>query len=124
VGRWWLAGVVAGLDDGGDLFVAYTTSGASLNPALGRFLPIEERTVPTPKKLASSNGGFLLPPGESFAAMMVPFVNGWTSLVEKLGHRAMKRRFLCRSPHRERMNRAVFETSVRQTALMISCMFM
>ncbi|AVO38934.1 TRAP transporter large permease [Pukyongiella litopenaei] len=56
-----------------------------------------------------------------FAAMMVPFVNGWTSLVESSAIGAMTA-FLA-AVLKGRMNRDVFETSVRQT-LAISCMFM
>ncbi len=56
-----------------------------------------------------------------FAAMMVPFVNGWTSLVESSAIGAMTA--MIAAIVKGRMNREVFETSVRQT-LAISCMFM
>jgi TRAP-type mannitol/chloroaromatic compound transport system permease large subunit len=56
-----------------------------------------------------------------FAAMMVPFVNGWTSLVESSAIGAMTAFMV--AVIKGRMNRQVFETSVRQT-LAISCMFM
>ena len=56
-----------------------------------------------------------------FATMMVPFVNGWTSLVESSAIGAMTA-FLA-AIVKGRMTREVFETSVRQT-LAISCMFM
>ncbi|NVK15274.1 MAG: TRAP transporter large permease subunit, partial [Rhodobacteraceae bacterium] len=56
-----------------------------------------------------------------FAAMMVPFVNGWTSLVESSAIGAMTA-FLA-AVLKGRMNKDVFETSVRST-LGISCMFM
>jgi len=53
-----------------------------------------------------------------FAAMMVPFVNGWTSLVESSAIGAMTA-FLA-AVLKGRMNKKVFETSVRNT-LGISC---
>ena len=56
-----------------------------------------------------------------FAAMMVPFVNGWTSLVESSAIGAMTA-FIA-AVLKGRMNKEVFETSVRST-LGISCMFM
>ncbi|WP_264210881.1 TRAP transporter large permease [Leisingera thetidis] len=56
-----------------------------------------------------------------FAAMMVPFVNGWTSLVESSAIGAMTA-FLA-AVLKGRMTREVFEISVRST-LGISCMFM
>lgn len=56
-----------------------------------------------------------------FAAMMVPFVNGWTSLVESSAIGAMTA-FIA-AILKGRMNKEVFETSVRST-LGISCMFM
>ncbi|KIC16347.1 MULTISPECIES: TRAP transporter large permease [unclassified Leisingera] len=56
-----------------------------------------------------------------FAAMMVPFVNGWTSLVESSAIGAMTA-FIA-AVLKGRMTKEVFETSVRST-LGISCMFM
>ncbi|WP_293573769.1 TRAP transporter large permease subunit [Phaeobacter sp.] len=56
-----------------------------------------------------------------FATMMVPFVNGWTSLVESSAIGAMTA-FLA-AVLKGRMNKEVFDTSVRST-LGISCMFM
>ncbi|MBY6056336.1 MULTISPECIES: TRAP transporter large permease subunit [Leisingera] len=56
-----------------------------------------------------------------FAAMMVPFVNGWTSLVESSAIGAITA-FLA-AVLKGRMTKEVFETSVRST-LGISCMFM
>ncbi|WP_027256333.1 TRAP transporter large permease [Leisingera aquimarina] len=56
-----------------------------------------------------------------FAAMMVPFVNGWTSLVESSAIGAMTA-FIA-AVLKGRMTKDVFETSVRST-LGISCMFM
>ncbi|WP_428544791.1 TRAP transporter large permease [Profundibacter sp.] len=56
-----------------------------------------------------------------FFSMMVPFVNGWTSLTESSAVGAMVA-FMA-AVLKGRMNREVFEVSVRQT-LAISCMFM
>lgn len=56
-----------------------------------------------------------------FASMMVPFVKGWTSLVESSAIGAMAA--FVAAILKRRMTRAVFEASVRQT-LAISCMFM
>jgi TRAP-type mannitol/chloroaromatic compound transport system permease large subunit len=56
-----------------------------------------------------------------FAVMMVPFVKGWTSLVESSAIGAMAAFFA--AVLKGRMTREVFENSVRNT-LGISCMFM
>jgi TRAP-type mannitol/chloroaromatic compound transport system permease large subunit len=53
--------------------------------------------------------------------MMVPFINGWTSLVESSAIGALTA-FLA-AVLKGRMTREVFENSVRNT-LGISCMFM
>lgn len=118
VGQLWLAGVVPGLMMAG-MFVLYIYIRCRLNPSLGPVLPIEERNVPRAEKLRLLSAGLL--PLVIFAAMMVPFVNGWTSLVESSAIGAMTAFFA--AVVKGRMTRAVFETSVRQT-LMISCMFM
>ncbi len=118
VGQLWLAGVVPGLMMAG-LFVLYIAIRCRLQPSLGPALPADERDMPLRQKLALLRAGLL--PLAIFAAMMVPFVNGWTSLVESSAIGAMTA-FLAAVVKR-RMTRAVFETSVRQT-LAISCMFM
>ena len=56
-----------------------------------------------------------------FAAMMVPFVNGWTSLVESSAIGALAALFV--SILKRRMSWKILETCTRQT-LGISCMFM
>ena len=53
--------------------------------------------------------------------MMVPFVSGWTSLVESSAIGAMAA--LVAAIAKKRMTKVVFEKSVRNT-LGISCMFM
>lgn len=56
-----------------------------------------------------------------FFAMMIPFIKGWTSLVESSALGAMTAFFA--AVVKGRMTKDVFEVSVRQT-LAISCMFM
>lgn len=118
VGQLWLAGVVPGLLMA-TMFIIYIYVRCKLNPALGPTLTEEERNVPRAEKIRLLGAGLL--PLVIFAAMMVPFVNGWTSLVESSAIGAMTA-FLA-AVLKGRMTREVFETSVRQT-LAISCMFM
>jgi len=118
VGQLWLAGVVPGLLMA-TMFIIYIYVRCKLNPALGPTLSEEERNVPRAEKIRLLGAGLL--PLVIFAAMMVPFVNGWTSLVESSAIGAMTA-FLA-AVVKGRMTREVFETSVRQT-LAISCMFM
>ena len=118
VGQLWLAGVVPGLMMAA-LFILYIYIRCRLQPHLGPALPKEERNVPLAEKLRLLRAGLL--PIAIFAAMMVPFVNGWTSLVESSAIGALTA-FLA-AVLKRRMNRDVFEVSVRQT-LAISCMFM
>jgi len=118
VGQLWLAGVLPGLMMAA-LFIVYIYVRCRIQPSLGPPLPKEERDVSLGEKLGLLRAG-LLPLG-IFAAMMVPFVNGWTSLVESSAIGAMTA-FLA-AILKGRMTREVFEVSVRQT-LAISCMFM
>jgi tripartite ATP-independent transporter DctM subunit len=118
VGQLWLAGVFPGLMMAG-LFVIYIVVRCHFQPHLGPALPPEERNVPMKEKLRLLMAGLL--PLVIFAAMMVPFVNGWTSLVESSAIGALTA--LLAAVFKGRMTHAVFETSVRQT-LAISCMFM
>ncbi len=118
VGQLWLAGAVPGLMMAG-LFVLYIAIRCRLQPHLGPVLPPEERNVSVSEKLRLLMAGVL--PVVIFATMIVPFVNGWTSLVESSAIGAMTA-FLA-AVVKGRMNRDVFEVSVRQT-LAISCMFM
>ena len=118
VGQLWLAGVVPGLMMAA-IFILYIAIRCRLQPELGPVLPKEERDVPMREKLRLLRAGLL--PIFIFAAMMVPFVNGWTSLVESSAIGAMTAFMV--PVLKGRMNREVFETSVRQT-LAISCMFM
>ncbi len=118
VGQLWLAGVIPGLIMAA-MFILYIAIRCALQPQLGPPLDEEERNVPLAEKLRLLRAGIL--PLAIFAAMMVPFINGWTSLVESSAIGAMTA-FLA-AVLKGRMNRQVFDVSVRQT-LAISCMFM
>ena len=118
VGQLWLAGLFPGLMMA-LMFVIYIVIRCRLNPALGPVLSPEERNVPWREKLMLLGARFfrLL----IFGAMMVPFVKGWTSLVESSAIGALVA--LLAAALKRRLSWKVFETSVRQT-LGISCMFM
>ena len=119
VGQLWLAGVLPGLMMA-TLFVIYIAVRCRLNPSLGPILPKEERAaVPMREKLALLRAGLL--PLLIFFIMMVPFVNGWTSLVESSSIGALSA-FLA-AVLKGRMSWKVFETCLRQT-LGVTCMFM
>ena len=118
VGQLWLAGILPGLMMAA-LFILYIGLRCRSNPALGPVLPADERDVPRAEKIRLLGAGVL--PLVIFAAMMVPFVNGWTSLVESSAIGALTA--FAAAVLKRRMSKAVFETSVRQT-LGISCMFM
>ena len=118
VGQLWLAGVVPGLMMAA-MFIIYIVIRCRLNPKLGPVLPKEERAVSRAEKFRLLRAGLL--PVVIFATMMVPFVNGWTSLVESSAIGAMAA--FVAAVIKGRMTKTVFENSVRQT-LAISCMFM
>ena len=118
VGQLWLAGVIPGLMMAG-LFILYSYIRCKLQPQLGPALGDEHRNISMSEKLRLLNAG-LLPLG-IFAVMMVPFVNGWTSLVESSAIGALAA--LLTAIFKGRMTKQVFETTIRQT-LAISCMFM
>lgn len=118
VGQLWLAGVVPGLMMAA-MFIIYIYIRCRINPDLGPALPEDERNVSTAEKLRLLRAGVL--PLVIFASMMVPFVNGWTSLVESSAIGAMAA--FVAAVLKGRMTKDVFETSVKQT-LGISCMFM
>jgi TRAP-type mannitol/chloroaromatic compound transport system permease large subunit len=101
------------------MFVAYIAIRCRLNPDLGPVLSAEERDMPRAEKLRLLRAGLL--PLIIFAVMMVPFVNGWTSLVESSAIGALAA--FAAAIIKGRMNREVFENSVRNT-LGITCMFM
>ncbi len=118
VGQLWLAGVVPGLMMAA-MFIIYIVIRCRITPSLGPILPKEDRDIPMGEKIRLLGAGLL--PLFIFFAMMVPFVNGWTSLVESSAIGAIAA-FMA-AVLKGRMTRQVFETSVRNT-LGISCMFM
>jgi tripartite ATP-independent transporter DctM subunit len=118
VGQLWLAGVLPGLMMA-SLFVIYIALRCRIQPELGPPLPESERSVSKSEKYRLLGAGLL--PLAIFAVMMVPFVNGYTSLVESSAIGALAA--LLAAIVKGRMSKSVFETSVRQT-LAISCMFM
>jgi tripartite ATP-independent transporter DctM subunit len=119
VGQLWLAGVMPGLMMAG-LFIVYIFVRCQLQPHLGPPLDKGEREqIDMAEKLRLLRAGLL--PLAIFAAMMVPFVNGWTSLVESSAIGAIAA-FIA-AVLKGRMTREVFENTTRNT-LAISCMFM
>ena len=118
VGQLWLAGIFPGLLMAG-LFIAYIWLRCKITPSLGPVLDESELNVSRAEKRRLLWAGAL--PLGIFLVMMVPFVNGWTSLVESSVIGALTS--VLAAILKGRMTRAVFETSVRST-LGISCMFM
>lgn len=118
VGQLWLAGVLPGLMMA-MLFVMYIYVRCRLQPSLGPTLAPEERDIPFSEKMRLLRAGVL--PLVIFAVMMVPFVIGWTSLVESSAVGALAA-FLA-AVLRGRMTWQVLQTSLHKT-LGISCMFM
>ena len=119
VGQLWLAGVLPGLMMAG-MFMIYIWLRCKAKPELGPPLSAEERAeITMSEKLRLLRAGIL--PLAIFFAMMFPFVRGWTSLTESSAIGAITA-FLA-AVLKGRMNREVFENSVRNT-LGISCMFM
>ena len=118
VGQLWLAGIVPGLMMAA-MFVAYIAIRCRLQPELGPVLAPEDRDMPKREKYRLLLAGLL--PFAIFFAMMIPFVNGWTSLVESSAIGAITA-FLA-AVLKGRMTLAVFNTSLKNT-LGITCMFM
>ena len=119
VGQLWLAGVVPGLMMAA-MFIIYIAVRCKFQPSLGPALTKEELgNISKSEKRKLLLAGLL--PLIIFFAMMVPFIKGWTSLVESSAIGAMTA-FIA-AVLKGRMNKQVFEVSVRQT-LAISCMFM
>jgi tripartite ATP-independent transporter DctM subunit len=118
VGQLWLAGVFPGLMMA-FLFIVYVAVRCRLQPHLGPPLKDKELNIPMQEKMRLLRAGLL--PVFIFITMMVPFVNGWTSLVESSALGAVSAFVV--ACLRGRMTREVFENSMRKT-LGISCMFM
>ncbi len=117
VGQLWLAGVIPGLMMAG-MFILYIWIRCRIRPELGPAMK-DAQNVPRAEKIRLLGAGLL--PLLIFAMMMVPFVNGWTSLVESSAIGALTA--LAASILKRRMTWAIFESCARQT-LGISCMFM
>ncbi|MEL6436457.1 MAG: TRAP transporter large permease subunit [Pseudomonadota bacterium] len=118
VGQLWLAGIIPGLMMA-TMFIVYIAVRCRLQPELGPVLSDEDRAMPKAEKYRLLLSGLL--PFGIFFAMMIPFVNGWTSLVESSAIGAITA-FLA-AVLKQRMTWRVFETSVKNT-LGITCMFM
>ena len=118
VGQLWLAGILPGLMMA-LLFVLYIAVRCKLNPTLGPVLSSEERDMPSGEKRKLLLAGLL--PLFIFFSMMVPFVNGWTSLVESSAIGAIAA--FVAAVVKGRMTWTVFDNSLKNT-LGITCMFM
>ena len=119
VAQLWLAGILPGLLMAG-LFIGYIWIRCRINPALGPALSAEERALITPaEKRRLLWAGAL--PLMIFLVMMVPFVMGYTRLVESSVTGALAS--VAASIYKGRMTRAVLETCLRMT-LSVSCMFL
>ena len=119
VGALWLAGVFPGLLMA-TLFIGYIWIRCRISPELGPALTADERDeIPRSEKIALLSAGVL--PLGIFLVMMVPFVSGYTSLVESSVVGAIAS--ILAAVIKGRFTRQVFETSTRET-LAVSCMFM
>ena len=119
VGQLWLAGVFPGLMLAA-LLVGFIWLRCKINPALGPAISDEElSTVSKREKYRLLLAG-LLPLG-IFLVMMVPFVMGYTRLVESSVVGALAA--FSASVIKGRMNWQVFEECTRRT-LSVSCMFL
>ncbi len=118
VGQLWLAGVVPGLMMAA-MFGIYIAVRCKLNPELGPALSAEEREASRDEKYRLLLAGIL--PIVIFAAMMVPFVMGYTSLVEASAIGALTA--LLASIVRRRLTWPILVLCLKNT-LGISCMFM
>lgn len=119
VSELWLAGVMPGLLMAA-FFIAYIGIRSALNPRLAPALSAEERaSISWADRISTLRAGIL--PLLIFAAMMIPFIYGWTSLVESsvigVGTTVIA------AVIKGRFTWSVFEVSTRNT-LGISCMFM
>lgn len=119
VSELWLAGILPGLMMAG-LFIVMILVRCRLQPELGPALTAEERgQITRAEKLASLRAGLL--PFAIFGGMMIPFIYGYTSLVESSVIGVLMT--VAGAVIKGRMNRNVFEVATRST-LGISAMFM
>lgn len=119
VSELWLAGIIPGLIMAA-LFIGLIILRCGLQPALGPALTAEERAeITTAEKLRSLRAGIL--PFAIFGGMMIPFIYGYTSLVESSVIGVVMT--VLGAAVKGRLDRNVFEVATRST-LGISCMFM
>lgn len=119
VSELWLAGLMPGLLMA-SMFILYITLRCRFQPHLGPALSVEDRAqITMAEKLRSLRAGLL--PFIIFGAMMLPFIYGWTSLVESsvIGVAAT----VIGAVIKGTFTRQVFEVATRNT-LGITCMFM
>jgi len=119
VSQLWLAGLMPGLLMA-TLFVIYIVVRCRLNPSLAPAMSAEERADITWTERIRLLRAALLPI-IIFAAMMIPFINGWTSLTEASVIGALTS--VAAAVIKGRFTRDVFETATRNT-LAITVMFM
>ncbi|WP_386679119.1 TRAP transporter large permease subunit [Loktanella sp. R86503] len=119
VSQLWLAGLMPGLLMA-TLFVIYIVVRCRLNPSLAPAMSAEERAEITWAERIRLLRAALLPI-IIFAAMMVPFIKGWTSLTEASVIGALTS--VIAAVLKGRFTRDVFETATRNT-LAITVMFM
>ncbi len=119
VGQLWLAGLMPGLLMAA-LFILYIWIRCRINPDYGPVLSAEELSqITRAEKYRLLLSGLL--PLMIFFVMMVPFVKGYTSLVESSVIGALAT--VVAAIVKGRLTREVFEVATRST-LAISCMFM
>ncbi|MBU0781856.1 MAG: TRAP transporter large permease subunit [Alphaproteobacteria bacterium] len=119
VSQLWLAGLMPGLLMA-TLFVIYIVVRCRLNPSLAPAMSAEERADITWAERIRLLRAALLPI-IIFAAMMIPFIKGWTSLTEASVIGALTS--VAAAVIKGRFTRDVFETATRNT-LAITVMFM
>jgi tripartite ATP-independent transporter DctM subunit len=119
VSELWLAGLLPGLLMA-TLFIIYIVVRCWMNPSLAPAMSAEERAEITwAQRFHTLRAGLL--PMVIFAAMMIPFVKGWTSLTEASVVGALTA--VAAAVIKGRFTREVFEVATRNT-MAITTMFM
>ena len=118
VGQLWLAGLIPGLIMA-FMFILYIFVRCRISPALGPKVSTDVKPLSLQYKIRLFIAGVL--PLLIFFSMIIPFINGLTSLVESSAIGAIVTLFVAIA--RGKMNKSVFHRSVKKT-LGISCMFM
>lgn len=119
VSELWLAGLLPGLLMA-CFFVVYIVARCWLNPGLAPRMSVEERAaISWGERIRLLRAGLL--PVVIFGAMMIPFVNGWTSLTEASVVGALTT--VIAAALKGRFTREVFEVATRST-LAITTTFM